>query len=141
MEQNLDLNKLNVLDIYFDNISFKQNRTPKINIKLNVKHSFKIEKSDDTHSVKLIITTIIKSNDDKIDMSLDSVGIFRVDDNKNMDERFPQIMVNTIYPYLRTQVQLITTQPGLLPIMLPLVTPLINKEPILNSINDGSIIA
>ena len=87
------------------------------------------------------MNTSIDSNDERLRLSIDTIGVFQVDDNLDMDERYPQVMVNTLYPYLRTQVQLITTQPGLLPIMLPISTPLINKEPILNSINDGSIIA
>ena len=38
MDNSLDINQLKVVDIYFDNIVFRQKRLPRINIKLNVKY-------------------------------------------------------------------------------------------------------
>ena len=69
------------------------------------------------------MTTLISSDDMRIDMEMKSVGVFRVLDNTEMNPLFPQIMVNTLYPFVRSQISLLTTQPGLIPVMLPLGTP------------------
>ena len=138
MDNNL-VNGLRVKDIYFKSFKFNQLRGVNGNIKLDIKHKFELAKSNDRKNVKMTIKTLITTSDMRLDLDIETVGVFEVDDNENMNENYPQFMVNTLYPFLRSQIQLMTTQPGLLPIMLPIGTPLINKEPILKLESDDSI--
>ncbi|MBP5342622.1 protein-export chaperone SecB [bacterium] len=128
IDKNMTPDDIRLLDIYFQSIRFNQVRSPQGNIKLDIKHKFEIAKSNDKKNLKLTMTTFIQSEDIRIDMELKSVAVFRVLDNTEINPTFPQIMVNTLFPYVRSQVSLLTTQPGLVPIMLPLITPKIDMK-------------
>ena len=122
-EKEMTKDEIRLLDIYFQSIRFNQVRGTSGNIKLDIKHKFEIAKSNDKKNLRLTMTTLISSDDMRIDMEMKSVGVFRVLDNTEMNPLFPQIMVNTLYPFVRSQISLLTTQPGLIPVMLPLGTP------------------
>ena len=116
--------EIRLQDLYFQSIRFNQVRgTQSGNIKLDIKHKFEIAKSSDLKNLRLTMTTLISSDDMRIDMEVKSVGVFRVLDNREIHPQFPQIMVNTLFPFVRSQISLITTQPGIMPIMLPLIIP------------------
>ena len=123
VERELRPDEIRLLDIYFQSIRFNQVRGTQGNVKLDIKHKFEIAKSSDKQNLRLTMTTLISSDDMRIDMEVKSVGVFKVLDNTDMNPIFPQIMVNTLFPYVRSQISLITTQPGITPILLPLMTP------------------
>lgn len=122
--------EIKLLDLYHEKILFTQLRTGKGGeIKLTINNKFEFAKSNDLKNLKTTIITTIKDDDMRINMEFRTVGIFQLD---NIDEyenpKYSQIMVNTMWPFVRNEVQLITTQPGLTPIILPLIAPFKPKE-------------
>ena len=67
--------------------------------------------------------TSVKNETDSVHINLETVGVFTVDNNgisENLSEQL--IKVNTVaimFPFIRSQISLLTTQPGLTPVMLP----------------------
>ena len=67
--------------------------------------------------------SLFKNKDEKLVVDLQTIGIFKIDsDGIDLDEYNQLIKANTvaiIFPYIRSQISLITTQPGVTPIMIP----------------------
>ncbi len=115
--------EVRVLDIFFKSIKFNQIRGAQGQIKINIKHRFELAKSNDKKNVKLTVTTQVSDDEARLDLELQSVIIIGVEDNTNLPQGFDQFALNTLYPYIRSQVTLITTQPGIMPIALPILPP------------------
>ena len=91
--------------------------------KLNVKYSVQclIDKKTG-NSVKIIFDTYINDKDESFNLSLQAVARFEID-AKTLTEQEKNIILkrNTIaiiFPFIRSQVSLLTTQPGITPVML-----------------------
>ena len=58
---------------------------------------------------------------DGIVLTLETVGLFRVEkvDKETYDQLIKSNTVAIMFPYIRSQVSLLTTQPGIQPIMIP----------------------
>ena len=117
--------KLQMLDLYFSKFDFIQNRDkrsedPEYNTSININYA--INSKDET-KIKTTIDTIVKDKSESILVNLQTVGIFRMDKNDvDADVYDHLIKVNTVaimLPYIRSQISLITTQPGIIPIMIP----------------------
>lgn len=82
-----------------------------------------IAASDDEIHYKVTLTSSIKSSNEEIELSVSLAGFFTCQcDNPSIKKGL--INDNTIailFPYLRSQISLITTQPDLPPIVLPTV--------------------
>lgn len=114
--------KLILLDLGFTKFSF--NRRQVVNsdnaqISLSVKYDRKI---DDDKEVKVTIETALKGDNDSYDLSLTTVGTFKID-FPNSSKEFIEIIMqrNTVaimFPYIRSQITLLTSQPGFKPIVL-----------------------
>jgi len=115
--------ELQLKDMYFKSIRFNQVRGAQGNVKLTIKHKFEFAKASDNESIRTTISTTISSDDLRIDMDIETVGIFKIDCSELIESKFAQIMVNIMYPNVRCEVQLLTTQPGIMPIMMPLMAP------------------
>ena len=115
--------KLQMIDLYFSKYEFKQERG-KESQEYNT--SFQIEyaiNSEDETKVKVTIDTMVANEPNSIVLNLQTVGIFKID-NVNTDETTYDhlIKANTvaiIFPFIRSQISLLTSQPGMMPIMLP----------------------
>jgi len=118
-----------MLDLYFKNINFNQLRViSKEPIKLKIQHSFEFARSNDKQQIRVTISTSINAEDNRLGLNLDTVALFEVPADKEFNENENQLLVNIMYPYVRSQVSLVTTQPGLLPINLPLQFPPVKKK-------------
>lgn len=115
--------KLQLLDLYFPSFEFNQQRESNDN---EYSTSFNIEYAvnnvDDT-KVKITINTIVKNSSDTLRLALQIVGIFKIDKN-DLDSETLEHLVKTntvaiLFPYIRSQVSLLTTQPGLMPVIIP----------------------
>ena len=114
--------KLILLDLGFTKFSF--NRRQVVNsdnaqISISVKYDRKI---DDDNEVKVTIETSLKGDNDSYDLSLTTVGTFKID-FPNSSKEFIEIIMqrNTVaimFPYIRSQITLLTSQPGFKPIVL-----------------------
>lgn len=115
--------KLHMLDLYFSKFDFTQERGQN-NTEYN--SSFRIEysvNSQDSSKIRVAIDTSIRNKSDLIVLNLQTVGIFRVEKAEIDQDVYDQLIkTNTVaimFPYIRSQVSLLTTQPGIQPIMIP----------------------
>lgn len=117
--------KLQMLDLYFSKFDFVQDRDKKsedseYNTSLNINYA--INSKDETR-IKITIDTIVKNKSESILVNLQTIGIFRMDKSDlDLTVYDHLIKVNTVaimLPYIRSQISLITTQPGITPIMIP----------------------
>lgn len=98
------------------------------NTKLNLNLSHKINYYNTIDNLlleKVEIITKVEDSDKNISIELTCVGIFELIDN---DEKLEKDMINDVlqkntvaimYPFIRSQVSLLSTQPGMQPIMIP----------------------
>lgn len=134
--------KLQLIDLYFSKFDFVQERennseNTEYTTSLNINYSIN---QNDTSKIKIVIDTNIKTKDENICVNLQTVGIFDIDKDDMEIEMYEQIIkgntVAIMFPYIRSQISLITTQPGIAPIMIPPInvnalietTPLTNEE-------------
>ena len=115
--------KLQMIDLYFSKYEFKQERG-KESQEYNT--SFQIEyaiNSEDETKVKVTIDTMVVNEPNSIVLNLQTVGIFKIDkvntDETTYDHLIKANTVAIIFPFIRSQISLLTSQPGMMPIMLP----------------------
>lgn len=113
--------KLQMLDLYFSKFSFTQERgkdNTEYSSSFNIEYSVN---SQDDSKIRVTIDTSVQSKDDGIVLTLETVGLFRVEkvDKETYDQLIKSNTVAIMFPYIRSQVSLLTTQPGIQPIMIP----------------------
>ena len=115
--------KLQMIDLYFSKYEFKQERG-KESQEYNT--SFQIEyaiNSEDETKVKVTIDTMVANEPNSIVLNLQTVGIFKIDkvntDETTYDHLIKANTVAIIFPFISSQISLLTSQPGMMPIMLP----------------------
>ena len=115
--------KIQMLDLYFSKFDFKQERrTDSKEYNTSFQIEYAINSEDDT-KVRVIVDTTVTNEAQSIVLNVQTVGIFKVD-KLDMDEATYEhlIKANTvaiIFPFIRSQVSLLTTQPGMMPVMIP----------------------
>ena len=115
--------KIQMLDLYFSKFDFKQERgTDSQEYNTSFQIEYAINSEDDT-KVRVIVDTTVTNEAQSIVLNVQTVGIFKVD-KLDMDEATYEhlIKANTvaiIFPFIRSQVSLLTTQPGMMPVMIP----------------------
>lgn len=117
--------KLQLIDLYFSKFDFVQERennseNTEYTTSLNINYSIN---QNDNSRIKIVIDTNIKTKEENICVNLQTVGIFDIDKSDMELEMYEQIIkgntVAIMFPYIRSQISLITTQPGIAPIMIP----------------------
>ena len=125
MEKNTN-SVLQMVDFYFSSISFKQKKDYLGELKLNIFHNIEHQKNTENDSMfRVIITTSVKDQEGYLDLEVVSTGVFQITDPE-IDESLKHSLVelNTVaimFPYIRSEVSIITAQPGLMPILIPVV--------------------
>lgn len=115
--------KLKLHDLYFSRFDFFLSREDQ-NADYNT--SFKIEyaigKSDDS-KIKVTIDTSITNKTNTLNLNLQTVALFSIEkeevDNTLYEQLIKQNTVAIVFPFIRSQVSLLTTQPGIQPILIP----------------------
>ena len=114
---------LQLHELFFSKYNFAQTREDEDK---NYKTSFRIDyavSKQDSSKFRIKINTSIKNETESVILNLETIGIFSVDkeiDENNVSEHV--IKVNTVaimLPFIRSQISLLTTQPGMEPILLP----------------------
>lgn len=115
--------KLQMNELYFSKYDFIQTRE---DTNSDYSTSFHINyavSKKDSSKFKITILTSVKNETDSVHINLETVGIFTVDNNEMSENISEQLIkVNTVaimFPFIRSQISLLTTQPGLTPVMLP----------------------
>lgn len=114
---------LQMNELYFSKFDFVQNRE---DTNTDYEVSFHIqyaENKKDPSNFRVAISTSIKNKTGSLHFNLETIGIFTIDNTAiDKDTSDYLLKVNTVaimFPFIRSQVSLLTTQPGLSPIMLP----------------------
>ncbi len=112
---------ITMLDFYFSEIKFNNNKrtteTTKINCQNRVEYHF--DETDKT-LVTVKINTELNSDNNSINLSVSAVGVFSIP--LELEARDYICKANTVaimFPFVRSEITLLTAQPGLMPIMLP----------------------
>ena len=115
--------KVQMNELYFSKNDFIQTRE---DTNSDYSTSFHINyavSKNDPSKFKITILTSVKNETDSVHINLETVGIFTVDNNEMSENISEQLIkVNTVaimFPFIRSQISLLTTQPGLTPVMLP----------------------
>ncbi|MCR4875028.1 MAG: protein-export chaperone SecB [Clostridia bacterium] len=117
--------KLQMKDFCFPNITFKRKvqLRANMNLKIDIKASY--DKLNNKEQIVTIKTTIADEQKN-IELEVDAQATFELINADVLNEESQETLlnVNTIaimMPYVRSQVALITTQPGLTGIQIPIV--------------------
>ena len=115
--------KLQMNELYFSKYDFIQTREDN---DTEYETSFQIEyavNNQDASKFRIKINTRVKNKTESVLLNLETIGVFTVDkEGVNDDIGDHLIKVNTVaimFPFIRSQISLLTTQPGLEPILLP----------------------
>ena len=116
---------LSLINFYFEKCSYERRSDPipdngRINYSFNFDRS--ITKIDDS-VWKVSLQSNVSTNNNEVEMHIRVVGVFTVnaDDNKLKSSLISKNTVAILFPYLRSQITLITAQSGLPPVVLPLL--------------------
>ena len=123
MNNNTLQSNLKIVDLYHEKFEFYQSRLEqrmKLTPTFNVNYS---ENSNNRNQIKVQIDTCIKDSEGNYRLTLSTIGIFELD-KEGVAEDVAQIILkkNTtsiMFPYIRSQISLLTTQPGIHPILIP----------------------
>ena len=95
---------------------FKKNSSELDGIELGIKFERRIDDLDDNNYV-INLNTIVSDEDEKLFLNVKAKAYFYTEiENRDMIEK------NTIaimFPYIRSYISIVTTQPGMAPIVLP----------------------
>ena len=111
---------LQLQTLYVDSYNFNFSGSPKGEIEVNVKFNVEDTFADDILTISLSSYIMAR---DSFDLNVTLVGQFVLD--AGMVDKLKANAVAVMFPYLRSQVTLLTTQPNILPIVLPTIN--INK--------------
>ena len=115
--------KIQMLDLYFSKFDFKLERGTDSQ---EYSTSFRIEyatNSEDDTKVRIIVDTTVENETQTVVLNVQAVGIFKVDkvdiDEATYEHLIKANTVAIIFPFIRSQVSLLTTQPGMTPVIIP----------------------
>ena len=117
------LSALTMQGLYFETLLFKSNGQ-QVHGTNNIEVSFKLDSPVINDKLLTIKLGCKIKNKDFFEMELSLVGLFNVIGPENPNLFVPNA-VSIMFPYLRSQVSLMTAQPNLVPIVLPPIN--INK--------------
>lgn len=110
-------------NLAFTNLKVKRDFSLSNDIEINGSFDVKFENVNDDE-INVILSYNAKSKNNEINIEVELKGSFVAHDLTDNDVKEYLLHVNTIaimFPYLRSQISLITTQPGLIPIQIPIV--------------------
>ena len=115
-------NILMMKDLYFSKFSYENLRDMEAS-QIDVRHDIKyMSKKENENIIKVIVNTNIKNKKETIKLELETVGEFEINpaDLDSVTKKF--IMTkNTLaimFPFIRSEISILTTQPGVMPILL-----------------------
>lgn len=125
MDNNIN-SVLQMNDLYFSSFSFHQKKDTPGEMSLKINYDIEHQQNDDDNSLyRVIITTTICDDEEKIKLEVVAIGIFKIMDmtidNNLKDSLIKFNTVAIMLPYIRSQISILTSQPGLIPIQIPII--------------------
>jgi len=127
METSAELQKsvLKLENLYFTECSFtRREDLSKKEIEYNYNFKREITESEDKQHFKVALCLNMDERENKaVEINIRIVGCFTVEaiDEKAKDVLIKKNSLTVLFPYLRSQLCLLTSQPGIQQIMLPIV--------------------
>ena len=123
---NLAKSVLELKSLYFDTIEFRRRENIVTNPELHMNFSREVKQDDQnpSHFWLTLGTHIMDKQRDAVEINVSLVGEFIVSADENNFDILRLIKENGVailFPYLRSELTLLTTQPGFQPIVLPAV--------------------
>lgn len=117
---------LQMKELYFSRMQVFNTNPHNIKLNLNLSHKINYYNTPDNPLLeKVEIITKVEDNDKNISIELTCIGIFELIDNEGQFEEgavndiLQKNTVAIMYPFIRSQVSLLSTQPGMQPILIP----------------------
>lgn len=110
-ESRLVLEKMEILES-----SFRKKDEPLDGVELGVQVEHGINRIDD-EIFEVVLTTTVSDEDEKVFVSVTGRAVFNTS-QENMDI-LEKNAIAIMFPYIRSYISIITTQPGMNPIVLP----------------------
>lgn len=110
---------LQMKDFYFSRFSFVRDKVIKDG-ELNVDLQKNIISKGD-HEYNIILTTTIEKDDMNIELVAEAQFLYESDDYSREESIININTVAIMFPFIRSQVTLLTSQPGMIPIILPAI--------------------
>lgn len=115
--------ELEMLRLFFPEYSFKYDGSKISSLKVSYTVNFAVNK-DIKDQMQITILTVINSPENSLSLNVTAVGEFKLHNYDNFSEQNVEIIlkrnaVAIMLPFVRSQVSLLTTQPGMSPILLP----------------------
>lgn len=112
---------MQLTNLYFKNILFSRE---KLNIDDNLKIFFDHEIRKNDNDTDVVLSVLINDENNALKLSVELVGTFAFSNSENVNKNLYDNLINKnaiaiLFPYLRSQVTLITSQPNMTPIILP----------------------
>lgn len=111
--------------IYVKSFSFKRPiEVKELSLSFGVKRNLvNIASEDELNKAEVHLIANIVSEDSEFELVAEIVGVFEIED-ENLNAEFKKSLfeknaVSILFPYLRSQVTLLTSQPDLKPIVIP----------------------
>lgn len=110
---------LQMKNFYFSRFSFVRDKVIKDG-ELNVDLQKNIISKGD-HEYNIILTTTIEKDDMNIELVAEAQFLYESDDYSREESIINTNTVAIMFPFIRSQVTLLTSQPGMIPIILPAI--------------------
>ena len=110
---------LQMKDFYFSRFSFARDKVIKDG-ELNVDLQKNIISKGD-HEYNIILTTTIEKDDINIELVAEAQFLYESDDYSREESIINTNTVAIMFPFIRSQVTLLTSQLGMIPIILPAI--------------------
>ena len=118
----LQLKDLQITKSYFE---LKANEITENELNIEFQVQTKVNKADE-NEYTILLSVIINNKLDEFELQVKYKGVFNLPGSESIDEDLRRTLLtrNTlaiIFPYIRSQVTLLTTAPGIAPMMIPIL--------------------
>ena len=122
--------QIKLKESYFTRLEFNQTTPPKnAKIRLKITPSYTMDVFRDRNEVEANINLSIESDDNNflINVSMHTLIEFNAE-TLNDENMLGNLICNLMWPHIRSEVTLLSSQPGIMPIVLQLQTPVFKRE-------------
>ncbi len=111
---------LKLEDIYISECSFKRSESDISDLKLNLHIDKHIDILIPNERYKVSLSVQVDEDDARLSIFVNCIGIFSIQNQPNQD-LIHKNAIAIMFPYVRSYVSTISTQPGMMPIVIPAI--------------------
>lgn len=118
----LQMKDLQVRKCYFE---LKSNEITKKELNLEFQVQTKVDKTNEDEHI-ILLSVVINNDSDEFELLVKYKGVFNLLGSESINEELRRTLLtrNTLaimFPYIRSQISLLTTAPGIAPMMIPVL--------------------